>query len=117
MTAPAAPPSSGAIEHVTPTSATHADIEDDWPVDRFVICRISVGGHQWHHHRPKVEGRLILFMSTCSNCGTTRTKTFNDMGERLRTKYAYRDGYLIKTKRQPAEWRDRFIANTLGELG
>lgn len=107
----------GVIDPVTPTSATRADIEDDWPPDRFVTCRASVGGHQWHHHRPKIEGAIIILNSTCSNCTTTRSKTFDGDGNRLKTKYKYRDGYIVKTKRKAAAWRDRFVANTLGELG
>mgnify|MGYP000729936474 CR=1 FL=1 len=111
------PPPTGVIDPVTPTSATRADIEDDWPPDRFVTCRREVGGHQWHHHKPKIEGGLILLASSCSNCGTTRAKTFDGDGNRIKTKYKYRDGYITKTKRKPYEWRDRFVANTLGELG
>lgn len=91
---------------------------------RFAACRAL--GHEWHHvgwadplATPPVGAgwQARGFVSTCSHCGTTRTKWISRYGNTTDTRYDYPAGYQRtgEQKLSPAEWRRTWRVSLLGD--
>jgi hypothetical protein len=92
----------------------------------YTECRAL--GHAWQHHgmaneqetgfrRPYyIEGNSLAFVSSCANCGTTRTKYIGRSGTLFPAIYRYPDGYQRKGEEERMsnlEWRRAWVVNAI----
>lgn len=89
--------------------------------ERYAICRAE--GHEWRHHGRSDGLRAAPrfadcypFNSSCSNCGTERTKWFTRSGRSAGTEYRYADDYAQRgdDKLDRDDWGKLFIRSVLG---
>jgi len=87
--------------------------------------------HQWQHsRRPATDEELgyrrpigveygaVCFVSTCSHCGTTRSKFIGRSGAHFPAVYRYPDGYQRHGDDERLtgdEWRRVWVIETLGD--
>jgi hypothetical protein len=79
----------------------------------FAACRVL--GHAWQHLGPsgEIEFGSIGFVSTCSHCGTTRTKWIPRSGGTVKARYRYPKGYATHgdDRLSPVQWRRVLIVS------
>lgn len=97
------------------------------PPMHYMECRAL--GHAWRHQgRPATDNDLgfkrpvgigagsAAFVSTCANCGTTRTKWIGRNGALFPAVYRYPDGYERRGEEEHMshlDWRKAYIVRAL----